>query len=65
MIHFSGPEFPGRILQEKRCRFGMSTFGPVDAKKKDNVTNETWLFVDGNWWRQYIDYMIDFTFAKF
>ena len=40
-------------------------FGPVDAKKKDNVTNETWLFVDGNWWRQYIDYMIDFTFAKF
>ena len=39
--------------------------GPIDVKKKNNVTNETWLFVDGNWWRQYIDYTVDFTFAKF
>ena len=40
-------------------------FGPVDVKKKDNVTNETWLYVDSNWWRQYIDYTVDHTFAKY
>lgn len=37
----------------------------IDQPRKENITNETWLFIDGNWYRQYIDYMTDSSIAKY
>jgi hypothetical protein len=39
--------------------------GTIDVPRKQNVDRETWLFVDGNWYRQYIDYISDSSFAKY
>ena len=34
-------------------------------EKRENTTHETWVFLDGTWYRQYIDYMTDGTFAHY
>lgn len=37
----------------------------IDQPRKENITNETWLFIDGNWYRQFIDYMTDSSIANY
>ncbi len=32
---------------------------------KESVTSETWLFIDGNWYRQFIDYITDSSIAAY
>ncbi|MCG2720930.1 MAG: hypothetical protein L6290_02785 [Thermodesulfovibrionales bacterium] len=39
--------------------------GKYDEPRKENITNETWLFIDGTWYRQFIDYITEAAFAKY
>jgi hypothetical protein len=45
---------------------GIRMFGKeVNQSPKDAVTTETWIFIDDNWYRQYINYIMDESLADF
>lgn len=37
----------------------------IDQERKQNITQETWLYIDNNWYRQFIDYITDSSIAKY
>ena len=54
-----------RVSMEYEIKGLPGRLGPIDVERKANVDHETWLFVDGNWYRQYIDYSSESTFARY
>jgi len=55
-----------QVKMEYETKGLMSRSGKkFDQPKKETITNETWLFMDGTWYRQYIDYISDATFADY
>ncbi len=54
-----------RVSMEYEIKGLPGRLGPIDAPRKSNIDRETWLFVDGNWYRQYIDYSSESTFARY
>lgn len=43
----------------------MGKFGPIDRDPEHKLTDETWLFMDRTWYRQYIDYISNSSIAKY
>ena len=54
-----------RVRMEYEVRGYPGQLGPIDVPRKQNVDHETWLFIDGTWYRQYINYLTDSSFAKY
>lgn len=54
-----------RVSMEYEVKALQGKLGTIDVPRKHNVDRETWLFVDGNWYRQYIDYISESSFAKY
>jgi uncharacterized protein YchJ len=65
-VHIEGNVAQVRIKMEFEVKGLVLKSGKVhDEPRKENITNETWLFIDGTWYRQFIDYITDSTFAKY
>lgn len=54
-----------RVGMEYEVKGLPGRLGLIDVPRKASIDHETWLFVDGNWYRQYIDYSSESTFAKY
>ncbi|MGB9496610.1 MAG: nuclear transport factor 2 family protein [Dissulfuribacterales bacterium] len=54
-----------RVSMEYEVKGLPGRLAPIDVPRKATIDHETWLFVDGNWYRQYIDYSSEGTFAKY
>jgi len=55
-----------RVKMEYEIKGLMGTRGEkIDQPKKENITHETWLFIDGNWNRQFIDYMTESSIVQY
>lgn len=62
-------DIKGNVAQVKvKVEYELSSMiagKPVQEPKKEVVTNETWLFIDGTWYRQHFDYISESSFALY
>ena len=54
-----------RMRMEYEIKGYPGRLGTIDVPRKENVNQETWLFIDGTWYRQHINYLSESSFAKY